>query len=251
MIGFLYACLWLLLTLLQVIAGFVLRVLAGVFWLFWPLILMAALIASAQPCEASWLSWMWGSDTRQLEQSLDVAQQAARVASQASQAQAQQAAAHADQNARLAETLAQLSSERSNLADHLHALTEMGMRDSQLAAAINASGPILVSCAVLLVAGLALWLANKPGDSQHAELAQTVDLLVEEVACNIGEPTGVLHGPLSGSPRLGYRAVHALIGPRYSGLHAADAEYDADADAGVGAHGGDDPEEQDGSPAPF
>ena len=68
MICFLYACLSLLLTILKVLAGFVFRVLAGVFWLFWPLVVMAALIASAQSCQASWLSWMWGSDTRQLEQ---------------------------------------------------------------------------------------------------------------------------------------------------------------------------------------
>ncbi len=132
MTWFLGSLFWALLALAQILAGFLFRAVMSVLWLFWPVVLMAALLmVSAQPCEAGWFSWLWGSNTRQLERSLDVAKEAARVANEASQAQAQQAVAQAEQNARLAETLGQLSSERSNLAAHLHALTELGLKDSQ------------------------------------------------------------------------------------------------------------------------
>jgi hypothetical protein len=70
--------------------------------LFRPAVLIAGafglLVATAGSTEAGWFSWFRETDTRQLEQSLDVAREAARVASQAAEAQAQQAAAQADQN---------------------------------------------------------------------------------------------------------------------------------------------------------
>ena len=211
MTWFLSACFWVVLALLQFLAGLLFQALMGVLWLFWPIVVVGVLIATAQSAEAGWFSWLWGSNTRQLERSLEVAEEAARVASEASQAQAQQAAAQADQNARLAETLGQLSNERSNLADHLHALTELGLQDSQWAAALTAAGPVLVCVTVLLVAGLALWLANKSGEGQHAELAETVDLLVEEMAAAASEPRAI-YGPRSDSPWLGHHKVPLLVG---------------------------------------
>lgn len=192
---FLSTFIWALLILGQFIAGLLFRVFTYVLMLLWPVVIVGFLIATAQSAEAGWFSWLWGSDTRQLERSLNVAQEAARVASQAAEAQAQQAEAQAQQNARLAETLGQLSSERSNLADHISALTELGLKDSQWAAALNASGPVLVCITVLLVAGLALWLVNRAGDGRQEELAATVELLVEEISAHVTDPIGVPAGP--------------------------------------------------------
>lgn len=224
MTGFLGTLFWALLALTQFIVGLLMRAFMCVLWLFWPALVMGFLIASAQSAEAGWFSWLWGSNTRQLERSLDVAQEAARVASQAAEAQAQQAAAQADQNARLAETLGQLSSERSNLADHLHALMEFGLKDSQWAAAINASGPVLICITVLIVAGLALWLANRTGDGQqHAELVETVDLLVDEIAGYSPEPRSISGGHAS-LQRLRHHDIPALVG--YGGGGSADDTTD-------------------------
>ena len=102
---------WALLTLTKISAGLVFQVFVYALWLFWPFVMaLGLLVVSAQSAEAGWMSWLWGSNTRELERSLDVAQEAARVASQAAESQAQQAVAQAQQNARLAETLGQLSS---------------------------------------------------------------------------------------------------------------------------------------------
>lgn len=214
MSGFESTLLWVLLAILRFIAGFLLQASVCLLWLLRPLAVAGLMLATAQSAEAGWFSWLWGSNTRQLERSLDVAQEAARVASQAAEAQARNAAAHAEQNARLAETLGKLSSERTNLADHISALSELGLKDSQWAAAINGSAPVLVCITVLLVAGLALWLAARSGDSQHAELAETVDLLVEELAEQAVDPDG-LYGPRDGSLQLGHYHRHrnpALVG---------------------------------------
>lgn len=228
MMWFLSTCFWIVLALLQFLAGFLFRALTGIVLLCWPIVFVGVLIASAQSAEAGWFSWLWGSNTRQLERSLEVAEEAARVANEASQAQAQQAAAQAEQNARLAETLGQLSSERSNLADHLHALTELGLQDSQWAAALTASGPVLVCVTVLLVAGLALWLASKAGEVQHAELAQTVDLLVQEVAATASEPR-TMYGPRFNSTRLGHHPAIALVNAACDDPNGDDATEDGDA----------------------
>lgn len=228
MMWFLSACFWIVLALLQFLAGFLFQALTGIVLLCWPIVFVGVLIASAQSAEAGWFSWLWGSNTRQLERSLEVAEEAARVANEASQAQAQQATAQAEQNARLAETLGQLSSERSNLADHLHALTELGLQDSQWAAALTASGPVLVCVTVLLVAGLALWLANKAGEGQHAELAETVDLLVQEVAGTASEPRAI-YGSRSNSLRLGHHPAVALVGEAYDDPNSDDIAEEGDA----------------------
>ncbi len=198
MTWFLSTFFWALLILGQFIAGLLLLAFSYVLMLLCPVVIVGFLIATARSAEAGWFSWLWGSDTRQLDRSLNVAQEAARVASQAAEAQAQQAEAQAQQNARLAETLGQLSSERSNLADHISALTELGLKDSQWAAALNASGPVLVCITVLLVAGLALWLVNRAGDGRQEELAATVELLVEEIRRTLRTRSGYLRGWLSG-----------------------------------------------------
>jgi hypothetical protein len=261
MTWFLSTFFWALLVLGQFIAGLLFRAFTCVLWLLWPVVIMGFLIATAQSAEAGWFSWLWGSDTRQLERSLNVAQEAARVASQAAEAQAQQAEAQAEQNTRLAETLGQLSSERSNLADHISALTELGLKDSQWAAALNASGPVLVCITVLLVAGLALWLVNRAGDGRQEELAATVELLVEEISAHVTEPVGVSaglpigpsvwpYGARGGSLRLGEhqrkQSRHvALVGYAGEGSEfPSDSEQDDEQDGEQ--HG-----TQDREPMPF
>jgi hypothetical protein len=233
LIWFLSTTFWALFALAQFIAGLVFRLAMSVLWLFWPLVVMGLLIATAQPCEAGWISWLWGSDTRHLERSLDVAKEAARVANEASQAQAQQAVAQAEQNARLAETLGQLSSERSNLADHLRALTELGLKDSQWAAAVSASGPVLVCITVLLVAGLALWLANRAGDGEQAGLSETVDLLVEEIATYTQQNEHGMYGPSRLAGRSAGKTPQSLA--RLPMLTGYTAGYGDKAGAGAGA----------------
>ena len=183
MLDILSSLFWLLWALLQFFVGLLYRAVMIVFWLLWPTaIVLLMAIALSPSVEAGWISWLWKSDTRQLERSLEVARDAAQTASEASQAQALQSAAQAEQNARVAETLGELSSERANLVDHIRALQDLGLRDSQWAAAVNASGPVLVCITALLVAGLALWLVNRPMAGERADLGSAMDLLVDEVA---------------------------------------------------------------------
>ena len=214
MTSFLSAAFWALLAVAQFIAGLLFRVLMGGLWLFWPVVLVAFLVATAQPAEAGWFSWLWGdSGTKQLERSAELAQDAARVAAQAAEAQAQQASAQAEQNSRVAEALAQLSQERQALAGDIQALSTLSLQDSQIAAVLNASGPVLVCVVVLVVAGLALWLVNRQNANDPAELASAMDVLMEEVAVHIAEPSG-LPGRRAGSLVLGRHSVPALLGPR-------------------------------------
>jgi hypothetical protein len=256
MTGFLGSIFWALLALANFVIGILMRTLMGVLWLLWPLLLMGFLIATAQSAEAGWFSWLWDSDTRELERSLEVAKEAARVANEASQAQAQQAAAQAEQNARLAETLSQLSSERSNLADHLHALTELGLLDSRWAAAISASGPMLVCITVLAVAGMALWLVTKSGESHDAALAHTVDLLVEELAAYGPKNEPRLQGAArlvgASSRHLTRLPVLAGRGPEQSGLEDEAPEGMEPEDPAPDAGPDTDPfSEEDSGPMPF
>lgn len=185
-----------------------LRTLAAVFswllWLLWPhwlvLCVLACLAVNPQPAHAGWGSWLWGSsNTKQLERSAEVAQQAAQAASEAAKAQARQAAAQASQNARLADALSQLSQERQNLANHLRALSDTSMRDSRIAAVLNASGPVLVCVAVLLLAGLSVWMVTRAGHIPEAELGDAVDLLVTEMAFQ-HPPAGYFTGGRLGGP---------------------------------------------------
>lgn len=200
--SFFMGVLWLLATTL-------LRSLAAIFswllWFLWPhwlvfcvLVCMAVL---PQPVHAGWGSWLWGSNNnpKQLERSAELAQQAARAASEAAQAQARQAAAQSGQNARVAETLTQLSKERQNLADHLRALSETSMQDSRVAAVLHASGPVSVCVAVLLLAGLAVWMVTRAGRIPENELVDAVDLLVLEMAAQHPEG-GYFAGPKLSGP---------------------------------------------------
>ncbi len=189
MTGFLAALLW---AAIRFVFATVLWIGSCILWLFWPVVLIGGalgfLIASAHPAEAGWFSWLWGSSsTRQLERSLDAAHEAARVTSQAAEAQAMQAAAQADQNSRVAEAVAQLSAERQDYAGHLRAISESALWDSQLAAVLNASGPVLICVFCLMVAGLALWLVTRTETQSNAEPPGIVDVLLEEMAAGLPE----------------------------------------------------------------
>jgi hypothetical protein len=189
MTGFLAALLW---AGIRFVFATALWIGSCVLVLFWPVVLIGGalgfLLASAQSAEAGWFSWLWGgSSTRHLERSLDAAHEAARVANQAAEAQATQAAAQADQNSRVAEAVAQLSVERQDYADHLRAISESALWDSQLAAVLNASGPVLVCAFGLMVAGLALWLVTRHEGTDIAELPVAIDVLLEELAAGLPE----------------------------------------------------------------
>jgi hypothetical protein len=200
MTGLLAALLW---AAIRFVFATVLWIGSCVLWLFWPLVLIGGalgfLVATAQSAEAGWFSWLGGSSgTRNLERSLDAAHEAARVASQAAESQAMQAAAQADQNSRLAEALAQLSAERQDYAGHLRAISESALWDSQLAAVLNASGPVLICVCGLVVAGLALRLVSRNEATNGAELPGTVDMLLEELAAGLPE-----NGYGNGGQRIG------------------------------------------------
>ena len=186
---FLAALLW---AAIRFVFATVLWIGSCILWLFLPVVFIGGalgfLIASAHPAEAGWFSWMWGgSSTRQLERSLDAAHEAARVTSQAAEAQAMQAAAQADQNSRVAEAVAQLSAERQDYAGHLRAISESALWDSQMAAVLNASGPVLICVFCLMVAGLALWLVTRTETQSNAELPGVFDVMLEEMAAGLAE----------------------------------------------------------------
>ena len=181
-----------LLVAVKSLLGVLISLSSWLLWLLWPVWISFGLIsllsASCKSCEAGWLGWLWGSsDVHQLERSAEIAQEAARVVTQAAASQAQAAVAQAEQNSRVAEVLGQLSGERQSLAEHIQSLTELGLQDSQLAAALTSAGPFLLCLAILVVAGLALWLVSRgSGSSGHQELllSDTVDLLVTELAAS-------------------------------------------------------------------
>ena len=181
-----------LLVAIKSLLGVLISLSSWLLWLLWPVWISFGLIsllsASCKSCEAGWLGWLWGSsDVHQLERSAEIAQEAARVVTQAAASQAQAAVAQAEQNSRVAEVLGQLSGERQSLAEHIQSLTELGLQDSQLAAALTSAGPFLLCLAILVVAGLALWLVSRGSSSSgHQELllSDTVDLLVTELAAS-------------------------------------------------------------------
>jgi hypothetical protein len=198
------------------VLNFVLYVLVTAFsWflrLLWPVWLALALIgfmaATAQPAQAGWFDWIWGSDSAQLERAAEIAQEAARVTSASAQAHAQQSAAQATQNSRVAELLSHLSEERQGLAGYLTTLAELGLQDSQWAAALSATGPVVVSTGILIVAALALWTVSKTGPNDQMELADALDFLALEVAV-YGQARA------DAATRLSAHATrtHALTGP--------------------------------------
>jgi hypothetical protein len=176
------------------------------FWPYWLVtVLVLALGGSCRTCEAGWLDWVWGdskADIKKIERSAEIAQEAARVTSEAAKSQAQQAvaqanqaAAQAHQNARVADLLGELSQERQSLAEKLSALNALGLKDSQIAAVLGASGPVLVCVTALMVAGLALWLTARNGPGPEGDLANALDVMAEELA-------GVASKPCERDPRL-------------------------------------------------
>ena len=188
MTGFLGDFLW---AALRFVLVLVLHIVSGILWLCWPLVLawsgLGLAVTCTQSAEAGWFSWLWDADNSDLNRALNVAQEAARVASQAAEAQAMQAAAQADQNSRMAEAVAQLSAERQAYAGHLRAISDSVRWDSHLAAAVDASGPVLVCLLCLAVAALALWLATRSGDPRSPELPGAVEVLLEELAAGMPE----------------------------------------------------------------
>lgn len=201
-------------------------------WLY-VAILGLTLFMPAQ-AHAGWFSWLWGSsDTRQIERSAELAQEAARVAAQAAEAQSHQAAAQAEQNSRVAEVLDQLSTERESLADQIATLAQLSLQDSKLAAVLDASGPVVICMAGLLVAALALWIVNRQSASDPGDLAGAMNVLVEEAAVRASEAPR-LYGRGSSSLRLGRSMPVALIGQ---------ASRDAEDERSTG--------DPDGEPMPF
>ena len=82
-----------------------------------------------------------------------------------------------------------------------------------MAAVLNASGPVLVSVTVLLVAAMALWLASRESMSSPTEVAGAMEVLMEEVAVHLAEPSE-LRGPGAGLKAIGRRPHSARIGHR-------------------------------------
>ncbi len=205
--GFLMAVLEFMITVAFSVLTWLLRLL----WPAWVIIAIVGMLAlSAQSAHAGWFDWLWSSDTAQLERSTEIAQEAARVTSASTIAQAEQAHAQASQNARVAELLSHLSDERQNLAGHITTLAEMHAQDSQWAAALSATTPIVISVAVLLVACLALWSVTRTSPQDQAELSDAIDFLAMEVAAY--EPGHVSLGSLLPS-RSSASRVPVLMGP--------------------------------------
>jgi ABC-type multidrug transport system fused ATPase/permease subunit len=195
------------------------------FWPFWLVaVLVLALGGSCRTCEAGWLDWIWGdsqADIKKIERSAELAQEAARVTSEAARSQAQQAvaqaeqaAAQAHQNSRVADLLGELSQERQHLADQITALNTLGLKDSQVAAVLGASGPVLVCVTALMVAGLALWLTTRQGAGPSTDLATAVDVMAEELAVVVNTAAGT--GLRLGGP--GPRSSSGLLGLAMSPL---------------------------------
>jgi ABC-type multidrug transport system fused ATPase/permease subunit len=205
--GFVLAVLEFVLTLIFAVLDWLLRLL----WPAFVIVTIVSLLAlSAQSAHAGWFDWFWSSDTEQLERSTEIAQEAARVTSASTIAQAEQASAQATQNARVAELLSHLSDERHHLAGHIKTLAEMHAQDSQWAAALSATTPIVICVAVLFVAGLALWAVTRTSPQDQAELSDAIDFLAMEVAAN--DPTEIASGSLL-PPRSMTNPLRALMGP--------------------------------------
>jgi ABC-type multidrug transport system fused ATPase/permease subunit len=221
-----------------------LAVLAAFAWLLkalWPVWVMVALLlglaTACRPVEAGWSDWFWGTSNdkahiEKIERSAELAQEAARVTSEAvraqakqATAQAQQAAVQAQQNTRVAELLKQLSGEREQMASRIESLSRLSMRDSKIAAVLNAAGPWTLCLTILLVAALALWLTNRPASDPTADLATAVDIMAEEIAVMATTPSSHGHWLRVGHGNQGHSNHRRLVGPEHE-----DAEADADAE---------------------
>jgi len=131
--------------------------------------LVSGLTLAATPV---WAGWLWGNTPDpKIEAANQALERAAQIATEAARTQSSQ------QETFLAAVEA-LANERAQLAGHLVYLGELSKRDSAWASALQTAGPMLVSVAVLGVAGAALWLTTR-SSSDDAELAS---VLVEELA---------------------------------------------------------------------
>ena len=226
---------------------------APVLWAAWFLGFVAACAMSA---EAGWFSWPGSTppkpDTTHLERAAEVARDAAQAATQAVESQARQASSQAEQNARVAELLGQLSAERENLAGRCEYLAELELQDSQWAAALNASGPVVVCVAGLGVACLALWLVSRPGsqlDLAPDELASAMEVLFEEAGRErVSGPMAAHAGP-SSYPGSLKRLTGSNAWPERAGVTADDAPPEGSPGAGLGLGLALDPAQADLEPA--
>ena len=164
-------------------------------------IILAGLFANQ--ADAGWFSRKpdpaMEAANRALTQAAETANEAARI--------------QGEQNIRIAEAITQLSGERAQLAGHLESLREFAARDSALAAALSAVGPVLVVVLVLAVGGVALWLVTRSGPAD----AQLVDVLLDEVTSE---------NPRWLSPTPSRPLLRADVDTR--ALMAADDHHDAD-----------------------
>jgi hypothetical protein len=135
------------------------------FWLLSGVCIVTVLTSS--PVSAGWL---WGPDPK-VEAANHALERAAQIATEAARTQS-------SQQAQFLAAVEALANERTHLAGHLTQLSEMAKQDSAWASALFSAGPVLVSVAVLSLAGLAIWLTTRAG-SHDAELAS---VLVDELA---------------------------------------------------------------------
>ena len=153
----------------------------------WLVVLGLLLLTSPSPVNAGWL---WGPDPK-VEAANQALERAAQIATEAARTQS-------SQQAQFLDAVEALSSERTQLAGHLKHLGELASRDSAWASALSTSGPVLVSVAVLGVAGLAIWLTTRAG-SHDAQLAS---VLVDELTGT--KPLLLAQNTRSPSHALGY-----------------------------------------------
>lgn len=139
--------------------------------------LLAGMTAEAQ---AGWFSWLWGENrSDELRQVLAVANETADSATRAVDAQSRQAQAQAEQNSRVAILLSELSRERQTLAMHVARFEETFRKDSEIAAALLALTPALVSGTALLLGTVALWAVTRPSPENADASFAMVQLLLE------------------------------------------------------------------------
>ena len=153
---------------------------------FWVLSVSLVLaVLAPRPVLAGWL-WDTPPDPK-IEAANQALERAAQIATEAARTQS-------GQQGQLLSAVEALSSERTHLAGHLQALSELAHRDSAWASAVHAAVPMLVASCVLGVAALAIWLTARAGDSD----AQLASVLVDEFA-NPDSP--LLIGPKSVKPK--------------------------------------------------
>lgn len=140
--------------------------------------LLALLVTLASPvADAGWFTRDPDPKTEAANRALE---HAAQLATEAARTQS-------SQQVQLLQAVEALSHERTHLANHLERLGALATRDSAWAAAIRASGPVLVAVAVLALGVAVVWMVTRAGDRD----SQVASMLVEEI---VGPSTGLLVG---------------------------------------------------------